>query len=120
MVRHTLLIILRTFKRFKSSFLINLIGLSTGLACTLLVYLWVNDELLFDKFHADDKNIYEVMEFQRNSANNIRVTDSTPGELSATLATEFPEVEFAATATPSHWFDPFTLSIGDKSVEATG
>ncbi|MEP6738531.1 MAG: ABC transporter permease, partial [Chryseolinea sp.] len=120
MFRHTLLIILRTFKRFKSSFLINLIGLSTGLACTLFVYLWVNDELMIDKFHANDQNIYQVMEFQKNSSSSIRVTNSTPGDLSATLATEFPEIEAAATATAPYWFDPFTLSIADRAVESKG
>ena len=54
MFRHNLLLIYRNFKRYKSSFLINLTGLSTGLACTLLIYLWVNDELSVDKFHITD------------------------------------------------------------------
>src|SRR3712207_1514659 len=43
MIRHTLLLIFRTFKRFKSSFFINLTGLSNGLACAILIYLWIND-----------------------------------------------------------------------------
>ena len=45
MFRHNLLISYRNFLRFKSSFFINLIGLSTGLACVLLIFIWVNDEL---------------------------------------------------------------------------
>ena len=40
MLSHHLLLTYRTFLRFKGSFLINLTGLSTGLACTLLIYLW--------------------------------------------------------------------------------
>ena len=51
MVRHNLLISYRNFLRFKSSFFINLIGLSTGLACVLLIFIWVNDELKMDQFH---------------------------------------------------------------------
>src|SRR5687768_124862 len=43
MFRHNLLIAFRNFLRYKSSFLINLTGLSSGLACTLLIYLWVSD-----------------------------------------------------------------------------
>ena len=35
--------------------LLNLLGLSTGLACTLLIYLWVTDELQMDKFHQHDQ-----------------------------------------------------------------
>src|SRR5262245_9718908 len=45
MFRHNLLISWRTFVRYKRSFLINLVGLSTGLACVLLILLWVSDEL---------------------------------------------------------------------------
>jgi predicted permease len=120
MFRHTLLIIFRNFKRFKGSFLINLIGLSSGLACALIVYLWVNDELLVDKFHLNGDRIYKMMEFQKNSDANIRVTDSTPGLLADELVTEIPEVESAVTVTPSEWFNPFTLSVGETLIESRG
>ena len=59
MFKHNLLITIRGFLRYKSSFLINLLGLSTGLACTLLIYLWVNDEMQVDKFH--ENNIGEQL-----------------------------------------------------------
>src|SRR5258706_11725803 len=54
MHKHTLLLVYRSFLRYKSSFFINLIGLSTGLACALLIYFWVSDELNVDKFNAKD------------------------------------------------------------------
>jgi putative ABC transport system permease protein len=120
MIQHNLLLIYRNFKRFRSSFFINLIGLSTGLACTLLIYLWVNDELLVDKFHAKDARIFKLMEYQRNSGSNTRTTDSTPGLLAETLASDMPEVEFSTVATPSAWFDKSVLSVGEKKIEAQG
>ena len=119
MFRHNLLLIYRNFKRFKSAFFINLMGLSTGLACTLLIYLWVNDELSVDKFHEKDNRLFQVMEHQQHSG-SIRVTDSTPWPLGESLAEEMPEVEYAATATPTYWFPDFTLSIKDKSIKARG
>ena len=61
MFRHNFLITYRNFLRYKSSFFINLIGLSTGLACALLIYLWVNDELSVDKFHKKDEQLYQVL-----------------------------------------------------------
>jgi hypothetical protein len=67
MIKHNLLIIIRNFKRFKSTFLINLIGLSTGLACALLIYLWVTDELAVDKFHKKDDRLYQVMKTRTTS-----------------------------------------------------
>lgn len=119
MIRHTLLLIYRNFKRFKSTFFINLTGLSTGLACALIIYLWVNDELQIDKFHEKDSRLYQVMEHQQHSG-SIRVTDSTPGLLAEALEQEMPEVEYATVATPSYWFDKFILSIHEKKIEATG
>lgn len=119
MLRHQLLIIFRSFKRFKTSFLINLIGLSTGLACALLAYLWVNDEIQVDKFHANEPRLFQLMEFQKNSDSNIRVTGSTPGPLAETIQSEIPEVEYSVVVTPSYWFDRATLTAGDKKIDAS-
>lgn len=116
MLKHNLLLIYRNVIRAKSFFLINLFGLSTGLACTLLIYLWVKDELSMDKFHANDTQLYEVMEHQQY-ATEIMTTTSTPGLLAETLKAEIPEVEFAATTT---WISPYTLSIKDDNVKADG
>ena len=116
MLQHNLLIALRNFKRFKSSFFINLIGLSTGLTCALLIYLWVNDELQVDKFHKKDERLFQVMEHQVYSDGPLTTT-STPGILAETLAEEIPEVEYAATTT---WINPFTLSVDDHNIKAEG
>ena len=116
MLKHNLLLIYRNFVRSKSFFLINLFGLSTGLACTLLIYLWVRDERNTDKFHTKDSRLYEVMEHQQY-ANDIMTTTSTPGLLAETLKEEIPEVEYAATTT---WINPYTLSVKDHNVKAEG
>ncbi|MFZ1805612.1 MAG: ABC transporter permease [Cyclobacteriaceae bacterium] len=116
MIKHSLLLIYRNFQRSRGYFLINLFGLATGLACTLLIYLWVRDELSVNKFHALDERLYEVMEHQRY-ADHVMTTTSTPGILAETLKEEFPEVEYAATTT---WIEPFTLSIKDHNVKAEG
>ncbi len=116
MINHYLLLIYRNFLRAKGYFLINLVGLSTGLACTLMIYLWVRDELRMDKFNAKDSRIYQVMEHQQY-ADEIMTTTSTPGILSETLKAEIPEVELAATTS---WINPFTLSVKDHNVKAEG
>ena len=116
MLTHYLLIIYRNFLRAKSYFLINVTGLSTGLACTLLIYLWVRDELGMDRFHENDQRLYQVMENQRY-ADEIMTTTSTPGILSENLKQDFPEVRLAATTS---WVSDFTLSVGEKNVKAKG
>ena len=53
MIKHAIKLAFRTFSRHKASFLINVVGLSTGLACALLIFLWVQDEKSVDQFHDD-------------------------------------------------------------------
>jgi len=116
MLKHSLLIIYRNFVRAKSYFLINLIGLSAGLACTLLIYLWVRDELNMNKFHEKDARLYQIMEHQKY-ADGLMTTTSTPGILAETLKAEFPEVEYAATTT---WVNSFTLTHEENNIKAKG
>ena len=109
MLRHTLLLIFRNFARFKTTFFINLIGLSTGLACTLLIYLWVKDEFSFDAYHEKDDRLYQVMEHKKNE-NKIQTRGHTQGFLAEVLAAEMPEIEHAITVTPPSFFAAFTVT----------
>lgn len=119
MFKHNLLLFYRNFKRYKSTFLINVIGLSCGLACVLVIYLWVNDELSFDKYHANDNRLYQVMTNVK-SETGIETNKNTTHILSEVLALEMPEVEHVATATPYLCFPAFTLSVNDKKVQGLG
>jgi putative ABC transport system permease protein len=119
MFRHNLIIIFRNFKRNKSTFLINLIGLSTGLACALLIYLWVNDELHEDKWSKNDSRLYQVMDNQQQSS-GIVTGEGTPDLLADALADEIPEVQYAAAVTPSSWFGNFTLTSENKNIKTVG
>ncbi len=95
-------------------------GLSTGLACSLLIYLWVADELSMDKFHQNDSRLFRVMERQQLD-NGIIVNDKSSGLLAESLAGEMPEIEYATAVQHYSWFAKFVLSIGEgKSVKATG
>ena len=100
MLQQTLLFTFRNFKRYKLSFFINLIGLSAGLSCTLMIYLWVNDELQVDRFYENDKRLFQVMQNIHNN-NAIETTENTPGPLAKALIEEIPEVEYAVTVIPT-------------------
>ena len=121
MFQHNLLLIYRSFKRFKSTFIINLIGLSSGLASALLIYLWVVDELHMDKFHEKDSRLYRVMETLRGGAGG-GTTIETSGPVAEALKADMPEVEFTAAVAPPIWprFDRFVLSIDGHNIRATG
>ena len=99
--------------------ILNLLGLSTGLACALLIYLWVNDELQVDTFHKNNTRLYQVLANQKN-ANGIGTTTATNVLLAQTLKQTMPEVEEAVSALPSSWFGKMTLSVGNNSTMASG
>lgn len=107
---------LRSFKRHKSSFLINVIGLSIGMACSILIFLWVFDELGHDRFHEDVDQIYQVMEHQTYSGSMFS-THSTPGILAPALKEEVPEFEYIATYT---WNMEFLFTKEEKSLKENG
>ena len=118
MIRHNLLITYRNFLRYKSSFFINLIGLSSGLACVLLIFLWVNDELRKDKFLENGDRLYQVME-NVDQGGGVITRESTAGPTAEALVADFPEVELAATAT-MNWGGTSVLSIKDREIRAKG
>src|SRR5580704_15133656 len=94
--------------------LLNLLGLSTGLACAIFIYLWVTDELHIDKFNLNDERLYQVM-INAKTAEGIQTVGYTPGLLSDALQKEIPEVDYAASVIPSTWFSNKGLvSFADK------
>ncbi len=121
MLRHNLILTYRSFKRYKSTFFINLIGLSSGLACALLISLWVQDELSVDKFHEKDDQLYQVME-KESGSEGIYTSFETRGPMADLLREEMTQVEYVAAVGPVSWpgFDSFTLSVGEKAIQAAG
>ncbi|WP_221394009.1 ABC transporter permease [Dyadobacter sp. NIV53] len=100
--------------------LLNLVGLSTGLACTLLIYLWVKDELHVDKYNRKDDQLFQVMA-NHKSENGIKTINHTAGLLANALAAEMPEVEHAVTVVPASWFgNKGTVSFDETHLKADG
>ena len=94
-VRHNMLIALRNFKRNRSTSLINIVGLTSGMICLLLSFLWINDELKIDRFHEKTDQLYEVMQ-NNHFDGQIKTDNYTPYRLAAGLKGEMPEVSQAA------------------------
>lgn len=116
MFKQNIKVFFRSIKKQKSSFIINVIGLSTGLACILLISLWVSDELSVDKFHENDSRLYQVVELAKTDG-TILMNPATSGLLSEAIKQEFPEIEyetsvFAVSESP--------LTVDDKEVKTNG
>lgn len=96
MIKNYFKIAFRNFTRDKQFSALNLLGLSTGLACALLIYLWVSDEFSVDKFNENDSRLYEVLKRNPDGSGGVEIGNHTQGLLAEAMAKEFPEVEFAA------------------------
>src|SRR5205814_1222528 len=64
---------IRNFSRNKIYSFINVAGLSIGLACTMLILLYVKDEVSFDRFHKNVNHIYRIA----RKTNGINVNGTT-------------------------------------------
>ncbi|MEM9329287.1 MAG: FtsX-like permease family protein [Bacteroidota bacterium] len=113
---HFLKLTLRNFLRHRSSSIINLVGLTTGLTCAFFIYLWVQDEYAVDKFHEKDDRLYQVMGLQ-TFAEEKSVSRGTPGLLGESLPVDFPDIQYATTTT---WINPALLSYDNTVLREDG
>jgi putative ABC transport system permease protein len=92
--------------------LLNLIGLSTGLACSIAIYLWVIDESSINKFNKDDDRRFQIMK-NSESSEGIYTDERTPGLLADGISKEIPEVEYSTPVIPVSWFDKKGLLLAN-------
>ncbi|HYE57727.1 MAG TPA: ABC transporter permease, partial [Rhodothermales bacterium] len=92
MWKNYLTVALRGVRRHKGYALLNIVGLGVGLACSLLIGLYVRDELRYDRFHEDGDRMYRVnWDVDWNGMEGIG--PGTPPPLAARFAEALPEVE---------------------------
>ncbi len=94
MLKNYLNVALRNLFKHKFYSLINILGLSIGLTCFLMISLYVVDELSYDTFHSDADRIYR-MDFTGNINGSEFITALASAPAGPTMQVEFPEVEAA-------------------------
>jgi len=92
MLKSYLKIALRNIKKNKVYSFINISGLAIGMACAILIFMWVTDELSYDKFYKNADNIYRVNK-KYEIGDNIDYNPRTPYLLAQTLNQNFAEVK---------------------------
>jgi len=80
---------LRKIRRQKGISFINITGLAVGMACCFLVFLWVQDELSFDRFHSNAKEIYRVLLSPKGT--DIYSSHNS-GPMGPALKADYPEI----------------------------
>ncbi len=95
MLKNYLKIALRNLLRHKAFSAINIVGLALGMACSLLIILWVQDEKAVDGFHVNGKQLFQVYEREHNDG-KIGAGYATQGLLAEELKRVIPEVQYAS------------------------
>jgi putative ABC transport system permease protein len=93
MLKNIFTVALRNFLRQKLYSFINVIGLASGLTCTLFIYLWVNDEMNKDRFHRDSERIFRIVSNLTFNDGQILTWDITPGPLAEDIRDNQPQAE---------------------------
>ncbi len=88
LIKHSI----RSFKRQRAYIVINILGLSIGIACSLLIALFVMNELSFDKFNAKRDRIFRMNLNGRLGGQEVTVAYSA-AVIGPTMVKEVPEVE---------------------------
>jgi ABC-type antimicrobial peptide transport system permease subunit len=78
----------------------NLLGLAIGMTCSILIFLWVHDELSFDKFHQNYKSTYQIIA-NRDFKNQVFTDRNMVFPLGPALEKGYPQIKTAVEMTYS-------------------
>ncbi|UZR93385.1 ABC transporter permease [Chondrinema litorale] len=92
MIKNYLKIAVRNLQRQKVFSFINITGMSIGMACCILIFLFINDELSYDNFHSKKERIHRII---YNTSNGLTLARA-PITLQPVLTEYYPEIETAA------------------------
>ena len=114
MLKNYVVLFLRNLRRQKLFSIINLLGLTVSMASTLLIYLYVQNEFSYDKFHHDVDRIYRINQtFIWGENNNAQFSSTGPGVAYA-LKDEIAEAELITSIhTPGNFIISYTRPSGE-------
>lgn len=110
MIKNYFTIVFRNFARNRNYTLVNILGLSIGIAACIIIFLLITYELSFDKFHSKYHKIYRVVR-EVESASGSFGSSTTPYPLTPAFRNDFPDVSLV---TQVHFQEEVSLTIGDK------
>jgi putative ABC transport system permease protein len=110
MLKNYLKITWRNFRNNKIYSFINIMGLAVGMACCILILLWIQDELSYDKFHENYSDIYRTIPQIQDTKYS-----SNPLALAAIFKEQYPEVRQTARFYSQSWLIKYGDSIFNEN-----
>ncbi len=115
MIKNYFKVAFRNLYRNKGFSIINIAGLAVGMASAILILLWIQNEISYDRFFKNTDRIY--MMYNRDKfGGELQVWNSTPTPMAAALKTDYPEVQDAVRFRNV----TFLTSVGDKHLNVRG
>jgi len=103
----------RNLLRYKVFSLINIFGLAIGIACCVLVSLYIIDETSYDKYHKDPGRIYRVVKDFVNDDGSKLPDATTPPAIGAAIQKDIPEIDHVVRLMPG-WGSKRYVRYQDK------
>ncbi len=119
MYKNYLKIAFRNLAKNKVLSFINIVGLAVGIACTLVIVLFIQDELSFDKYNNNPERIHRVVKDFVNDDGTKLPDATTPPALAPLLQSEIPEVEHVVRIFPN-WGTKYLVKYQDKNFYEEG
>lgn len=116
MLKNYFIVAWRNLRRNLSFSAINILGLALGLTCSILIYLWVQDEYAVDGFHKNAKQLYSVIQRQYRDG-GVDAFHGTPGVFAEEVKRVMPEVQYA---TNTAWNELKTFEANNKTIKENG
>lgn len=117
MFKNYLKIALRNLSKQKLYSFINIFGLAVGMAFSVLVILFVFDELRYDHFHENKEDIYRIYRQPTSLNSPIDLELATPLPTGQAMKDDFPEIEDFTRLTP---FGSFIIRKNGELLQQSG
>ncbi|MGH2646346.1 MAG: ABC transporter permease [Ginsengibacter sp.] len=116
MVRNFFKVAFRNLFRNKAFSILNIAGLTIGMASAILILLWVQNETSYDRFHKNGDRLYEVYSNDVID-NSVRSLTATPEIMAPVLTKDVPEIESSSRFSNMQFN---VLNADDKSLTPKG
>jgi putative ABC transport system permease protein len=112
MIKNYFKIAVRNIRRHATYSILNISGMAIGMACAILILLWVQDEWSYDRHFENAGDLYRINENKFINGKDAVTSDLTPSPLAAALKTEYPEI----TSSSRYLSLPISLPKGDEFI----
>lgn len=115
MIRNYIISAFRNLVRQRGFSIVNITGLAIGMAIAILIYLWVQHELSYDRFNSKHERIYRLIQTQHYASGPL-TTVCMPGPIAEDIKNEIPEIAntfmyYAISMTVNYKDNVFTENI---------